>query len=251
MNTDLNALLHSAHSHATAGRYQEAIPEYQSALKLDPQNINAHFDLHLTYVHTGQLLLGLQELEEAARLSPSDSDIYFSRVRLYDVLALNENALHLQELVSHLPGEAKDRHVLLGLRAYQQQEYPQALAHFEDALREQPDTPYIQGYIGRTLIYLSRNMEAREALTTVANNGEVRPADLYNLAMAERNLRNYAAAVPALERAVQIDKAYYKAWTMLASTEWRLGHWRSAWHHFRQAVKCSPQMQEQNSKTAA
>ena len=156
------------------------------------------------------------------------------------MLALKENVSVFQELLSRLPDDAKDRQVLLGLRASQQKNYPQALTHFENALREQPDAPYIQGYAGRTLIRLNRNAEAREALAAAARDERVRSTELYNLAIAERNLRNYAAAVPVLKRAVEIDQNYFKAWTMLASTEYRLGHWRSAWFYFRQSVKQCP-----------
>lgn len=249
MNTELNALLDIAYSHALASRHLEAIWDYQAALILDPENVNAHYNLHLVYRHTDQIQLAFQELKELERLSPNDDDIYAAKSYLYDVLALSKNALVLQELISQLPDDAKDHQVLLGLQAHQQEHFPQALANFENALREQPDLPYIQGYVGRTLIFLGRNAEARKALTTVASDKRVRSTELYNLAVAERNLRNYAAAVPALERAIQVDGTYYKAWTMLVSTEWRLGHWRSSWHHFRQAVKYSPEMQKHRQKT--
>ena len=79
MNTELYALLQSAHAHALAGRYLEAIPDYQAALQLDPENANAHFDLHLAYVCTGQLLSAFQELNQAAHLSPNGSYLYDSR----------------------------------------------------------------------------------------------------------------------------------------------------------------------------
>ena len=237
-----------AFAHLSAGNYAEAIREYQAILELNPNSGNAHYNLHLAYRDTNQLQFAFQELEVAARLLPGYSDIYASRTYLYDVLALKENAPLLQELISRLSDNAKDRQVLLGLRASQREDYPRALTHFENALREQPDAPYIQGYIGRTLIYLGRNAEAREALNAIVSDERIRSTELYNLAIAERNLRNYAAAVPALERAVQLDENYYKAWTMLASTEWVLGHWRSAWRYFRQAVKYSPEMKARRSR---
>lgn len=243
MNISLDALLDSAHNHSLAGRYSEAIQDYQAVLQRDPENANAHYDLHLAYRNTDHLQLALQELEKATRLSPSDSDIYDSRAYLYDVLALRENAPVLQEIVSQLPSDAENRQIFLGLLAYQREDHLQALTHFENALREHPDAGYINGYIGRTLIYLGRDAEAQKALIVATRHDGARSTELYNFAIAEKNLGNYPVAVQALERAVQLDKNYYKAWTMLASTEWRLGHWRSAWRHFQQAIKCSPQMQ--------
>ena len=144
---------------------------------------------------------------------------------------------------SQLPSDAENRQIFLGLLAYQRESYQQALTHFENALREHPDAGYINGYIGRTLIYLGRDAEAQKALIVASRHEGARSTELYNLAIANKNLGNYPAAVQALERAVQLDKSYYKAWTMLASTEWRLGHWRSALEALPAGDQCSPQMQ--------
>jgi tetratricopeptide (TPR) repeat protein len=243
MNIDLDALFDSAHDHSLAGRYSEAIQDYQAVLQFDPENANAHFDLHLAYRKTGYFKLALQELDEATRLSPNNSDIYDSRAYLCDVLALKKNAPVLQEIVSQLPSDAENRQIFLGLLAYQGEDYLRALTYFENARREHPGEGYIDGYIGRTLIYLGRYAEAQKSLIAATRHEGTRSTELYNLAIAEKNSGNYHAVIQALERAVQLDNNYYKAWIMLASTEWRLGQWRSAWRHFRQAVKCSPQMQ--------
>jgi tetratricopeptide (TPR) repeat protein len=128
------------------------------------------------------------------------------------------------------------------LLASRKKDYPQALTHFENALREQPDVPYIQGYVGRTLTEIGRYAEAREVLAAVARDKRVRSTELYNLAVAERKLRNNAAVISALKRALEIDKSYFRASALLAKTEYELGHWLSAWFYFRQAVKqCSSQ----------
>ncbi|MGI4788225.1 MAG: tetratricopeptide repeat protein [Janthinobacterium lividum] len=243
MNIDLNALFVSALAHEKAGRYQEAIADYQSALQLKPESVIAHFNLHVMYIHTNQLQLAFQELEEVERLSPNDGDIYAARAYLYDVFALKQNAHLMQELISQLPDDAKDRQVLLGLRASRKRDYPQALMHFENAVQEQPDAPYIQGYIGRTLIYLRRNAEAKKVLTIVAKDSRVRSTELYNLAVTERRLRNYAASIPVLERAVQIDNDYFKAWTLLSSSAYLSGQWKAAWHYYLESIKWVPSMQ--------
>ncbi len=251
MNTDINTLLQNAYAHHMAGDYIEAIQDYQASLQLNPRNANAHYDLHLAYRDTGQLLLAFQELEVAARLLPDDRDVYASKSNLYDMLGGSKNVSVLEEIVEHLPNDAEDRQVLLGLLAHRRKDYLQALIHFKDALREQPDITFIQGYLGRTLLFLGRSADAQVALSAATRDDRAKPQDLYNLGAAEARLRRYVVAVHALERAVQLDQTYYKALIMLASTEWRLGHWRSAWRHLRQAVKCSPEIQAQRTGVTA
>lgn len=244
-------MLQNAHAHHLAGSYIDAIQDYQASLQLNPRNANAHYDLHLAYRDTGQLFLAFQELEVAARLLPGDRDVYTCKSNLYDILVGSKNASILEEIVKHLPNDAEDRQVLLGLLANRREDYLQALTHFKDALREQPDITYTQGYLGRALLFLGRYADAQVALSAATRDDRAKPQDLYNLGVAEARLRRYVAAVHALERAVQLDQTYYKALTMLASTEWRLGHWRSAWRYFRQAVKCSPEMQTQRTGVTA
>ena len=250
MNTELNALLNSAHALATAGRHAEAIPDYQAALRLAPENVDAHYNLHVAYRYINQIQLAFQELDKVAQLSPDDKDVYAARGDLYDILLSSKDAPALQEIISQLPSDTKDHEIFLGIYAYQQAEYGKSLSHFENAVREQPDSAYIQGCMGRALMHLGRYSEAQQVLIAISEDSRVRPGDLYNLAMTERNLRNYAAAVHALERAVQLNDTYFKAWTQLTITELRLGHWRSAWRYFRQSVKCSPEW-EKHSKTTA
>ncbi len=222
MNTDINTLLQNAYAHHMAGDYIEAIQDYQASLQLDPRNADAHYDLHLAYRDTGQLLLAFQELEVASRLLPGDRGVYACKSDLY-----------------------------LGLLANQREDYLQALTHFKDALREQPDITFIQGYLGRALLFLGISADAQVALSAATRDDRAKPQDLYNFGAAEARLRRYVAAVHALERAVQLDQTHYKALIMLASTEWRLGHWRSAWRHLRQAVKCSPEIQAQRTGVTA
>ncbi len=78
-------------------------------------------------------------------------------------------------------------------------------------------------------------------LTAATRDDTAKPQDLYNLAATEANLRQYNAAIHALEQAVQADKKYYKAWGLLTTTHARLGHEQSAWRCFCQAVKSNPE----------
>ena len=241
-HAEINLLLQSAYDHHRASRYAEAIRDYQAALRLDPHNFNAHHDLLLAYHDTGQLILAFEELQAAVRLSPDSDSIANLKSILFDALGGISNSPPLQEIISQLPEDASDCPTLLGLRASQQKDYPQALIHFETALREHPDTAYLQGYAGRVLLSLRRYSDARKALTAATRDESAKSQDLYNLAVAKSNLGEYASAIHALERAVQTDKNYHKAWALLATTHGRLGHGRSAWRCFRQAVRIHPEM---------
>ncbi len=242
MNNELDALLQNAYQHHLAGRYSAAIQDYQDAIRLDPEYAYSHYNLHLVYRNTNALPLALKELEEAARLSPDDGDIYLSMALLYGEMGNRKKAQELQNIASQLPGDSANRQITLGLLAGQQKDYQQSLIHFEEAQRQQPDFPEIYGYIGLALLRLGRDVEAQQALLDATREETASPKTFYNLAAAEKRLHNYAAATQALERAVQINENYHKAWLLLVSTEAHLGHWRSAWRYFQKGVKSHPIM---------
>ena len=238
MNT-LDTLRQNAYQHHLAGRYPEAIEDYKAALQLDPDNATTHSDLHLAYKEMNQLQLALSEVEEAARLSPNDNEICLDRALLYNTLG-NKSVQEIQQMVSHLPENMLNAQILLGWLAEKQKNYPQALIHFENALQLQPDAVSIRGHMGKALLHLGRDAEARQALLTATQEAGVRPVDWYYLAVAETRQRDYAAAAAALERALQQDENFQRAWIFLSTTEVRRRHWHSAWRAFQQCVKHDP-----------
>ena len=78
MSNNIDALLANAQQHYLAERYPEALQDYQDAIRLNPQSAEAHYDLYLVYVKLNELSFALAELEQAARLSPGDGDIYLA-----------------------------------------------------------------------------------------------------------------------------------------------------------------------------
>jgi Flp pilus assembly protein TadD len=55
-----------------SGKREEAITAFQDALKLDPNNAEAHLSLGKTEMNSGQLDAAIVELQEALRLSPNN-----------------------------------------------------------------------------------------------------------------------------------------------------------------------------------
>ena len=58
------------------GRFIEAIAEYDEALRLDPDYINAHSNRGLAYYNLGQHERAIQDFDEALRLDPNFAKAY-------------------------------------------------------------------------------------------------------------------------------------------------------------------------------
>ena len=57
-------------------KYEEAIKEYEEALKLEPKNIKAYLSLGLIYANSGDLSKALHYAEKASQIDPSYTSFY-------------------------------------------------------------------------------------------------------------------------------------------------------------------------------
>src|SRR5437762_1210030 len=67
---DPNALLESGKKYLAEGKYNEAAIELRSAINLNPQLAEAHYNLALVYLGVGQLGDANQALEKTISLQP-------------------------------------------------------------------------------------------------------------------------------------------------------------------------------------
>ncbi|HOS03776.1 MAG TPA: tetratricopeptide repeat protein, partial [Candidatus Hydrogenedentes bacterium] len=55
------------------GRYEEALPEFEAAIRLDPRFVNAHRNLAMLHVRQGNLAQAIAHLEKTLELDPGDA----------------------------------------------------------------------------------------------------------------------------------------------------------------------------------
>ena len=68
----------------TQGHYNEAIAEYQKAIKLNPDYAPAHMDLGITYYYMKKFNESIQTQQKAISLNPNYPDAYFFIAQGYD-----------------------------------------------------------------------------------------------------------------------------------------------------------------------
>ena len=62
-----------------AGRYREAIPHFDEAIRLNPRHAEAYNNRGNAYKNLGQYQRAIQDYDEAIRLNPRDADAYSNR----------------------------------------------------------------------------------------------------------------------------------------------------------------------------
>lgn len=244
MSDSIDTLLMTGHQYYLARRYGDALYVLEKARDIYPDNPEIHYWLGYVHLAMKETQSALVDWEQAARLAPDDGRIYLAMASAYRLAGDEQNTHELREMVSRFQGDETNREIALGLLSIQRKDFQQALIHYESAAQHRPGSAHVAGYVGHAQLGLGKNKEARESYLLATRDPMAVPAAFYNLAVAETRLGNYEAAAQALQRAIQTDSNYQRAYLKLSSIEVRLRRWRLAWHHFRQALQCSPAMNQ-------
>lgn len=189
-NTDRNYVAHTnlGYEYAERERFDEAIVQYQNALRIDPTFVPALQSLGLALAKEGRIGEAAAQYELAIRIQPSNA-----RLRADFGLAL-ANARH----------------------------YPEAAAEFEQALRLEPDLAIAHLRLANVLVRQARTADAideyERALRLDPASAEAH--NNFGVALAQQGRVRDAAA--QFSAALQLDPGYADARNNLARAADRL-----------------------------
>jgi tetratricopeptide (TPR) repeat protein len=112
------------------GRIQEAISEFEQALRIRPDYVQAHANMGIVLAQAGRIQEAISEFEQALRLQPN----------------------YVQA------------HVNMGIILEQTGKVQEAIGHYEQALRIEPDSAEVRYNLGMALSGLGKRQEAMEQL---------------------------------------------------------------------------------------
>jgi tetratricopeptide (TPR) repeat protein len=135
------------------GRLHDAIAEFEAALRLQPDDFEAHSNLGVALANLpGRLDDAIAQYEAALRLQPDHAEVHNN---LGVALAQTPGRLHdaiaeLEAAVRLNPEDARGWHNL-GRSRFQLGDFPRAAAAFREELRLKPDDPAAQQALAATL----------------------------------------------------------------------------------------------------
>ncbi len=123
------------------GHLQEAIAEYETALRIDPEYVDAHNNLGTAFAQSGRISEALPHFEAAVRLQPDSPEAQMNLAGALDEIpARAAGAIPHYEAAIRLRPNLAEAHYFLGVAlAKLPGRTLEALAHFEAALRLKPD----------------------------------------------------------------------------------------------------------------
>jgi tetratricopeptide (TPR) repeat protein len=271
--SDVESLILSGQILNAQARPNDAIQPFQAALKLDPQNPAAHYNLGITLAATGDTLRATSELQSAIRLRPNMVQAYRTLgllgIRKGDMDLLRQSGdgvvaaqpslpdgylmraasnlakdpvaaqADLQKAMSIAPqdsrGYAGMAQLLLG-----QKKYADANKLFEQALSKNPRD--VQAIGGLTQLSLLQK-EPAQAAARVRQQIEKVPdeANLYLLlGEVEMVQKDYKSAELSLTKALELNPKNIDVMLALAAAQSSLGSTGEAMASYQRAIQQAP-----------
>ena len=221
-----------------AGQYNRAVPEFESAIKLDPDFIGAHCALCRAYLQQDELENAGIAIRAALKLDANHqpalllrgmiTDAYYDRGKTYlDDGSYTEAVAAFQEAIAldadlgdgsqDADSEKTHIHVHLGAAYIGMKSYPQAIEALEHVLTRDADLVDAHYHLGYAYVEQGTDDKAIPHLErAIAIAPHLKRAH-YHLARAHRALGNLEAATHAVTETLRLDPNYQPAHELAAT----------------------------------
>jgi len=197
---------------ASAGRIPEAIAQYEDAIHLKPDYLDAHYNLGDALATAGLVPGAIAEYEEVLRLDPDDDEAHSDLGNALMRVGRPRDAVVQYEQGLRLNPESAEIRYNLGYSLATVGRTTEAVARYEEALRLKPD--FADAY--NNLAWLratdpeAHNRDAIEAVRLAKQAVLLKDADpncLDTLAAAYAEVGQFSQAVSNAESALELARA--------------------------------------------
>jgi len=143
-------------------KHEEAIAEFEKALKIDPNLAEGYYGLGYTYCSKNQCEASLAYFQKAIELSPNYVDAYNGMAYAYNILGKYDDTIKYYLKTLQLKADNLDALNGLGYAYASIGKYQDAVNYFKKAIKINPE--YAPAYSGLGVIYysLSQLLDAKE-----------------------------------------------------------------------------------------
>ena len=121
------------------GQIDEAIRQYQEALRLQPDYVEARINLGMTLGKKGQTDEAIRQFQESIRLQPDYVEAHYNLGIALGKKGRTDEAIRQYQETLRLKSDYVEAHNNLGIALYRKGRTGEAIRQFQEALRLQPD----------------------------------------------------------------------------------------------------------------
>jgi protein O-mannosyl-transferase len=129
------------------GQTDEAIHQFQETIRLKPDYAEAHFSLGTGLAMKGRLDDAIKQFQEAIRLNPDYAEAHYNLGTVFGMKSQTDEAIREFQEVIRLKPDSAEAHYDLGIALGRRGKIDGAISQFQEALRLKPDYAEAQHYL--------------------------------------------------------------------------------------------------------
>jgi len=234
-------------NHFYKKRYLEAFQEFRNALRIDPQNADAHYNLGRVYLIQGFIKEAVTQFEAAVSFNPrhvaAARDLNELRGRIKNDVTLQLKLQGQDEALRQRLEGGKTTPAQQQAEALMKNgDFSGAALAFEQALKSDPNNPQIHKILGFLHFRQNRFTDAlrsyERAQTLAASDAEIP----YSIGMVYLRTQSPKQSLGPLQQAVQLSPTLVKAQFALGEAYEALGQFEDALFQYRKCLEINPQL---------
>jgi Flp pilus assembly protein TadD len=222
------------------GKMDEAIAQYQEAIRLKPSYADPYYNLGTALAKQGQTAEAIHQFQEYIQFRPNDADGHYDlATALYNEGQLNQAIRQYREAI-HLKPDNADAHDNLGIALGRTGQLDEAIQQFREVIRLKPNYGRVHNDLGIALLNKGQMDEAisqfHEAIRLDPRN-----ASAYNnLGIALDREGKIDEAIRQYQQAIRLVPGYAQAYNNLGADFAARGQFDEAIANYRQAIQIDP-----------
>jgi tetratricopeptide (TPR) repeat protein len=202
-------------------RIDEAVEQYDQALRINPDYTEAHYNLGVALGQLGKIDEAIEQYKQALRINPDYAEAHDNLGTALRQLGKIDEAIEQYKQALRIMPDFAMAHYNLGNALRQAGKIDDAIAHYQQALRIEPDFADAHNNLGTALGRVGRIPEAighlQQALRIRPDLAETH----YNLGIALGQVGRIPEAIDQLQQALRINPNYIQAQNALARLQAR------------------------------
>jgi len=225
------------------GRTGEAISEFEQAIEMNERDALAYYNLANIFTDQGRWEDAIEAYRKAVEILPFEPMIRHNLAYALNRKGMRKEAIHEYLEAIHERNEMLESHKNLAALYLQQEEIDEALHHYQDAARIEPNDPLVHRMMG--LLYKKQKLfdlalrEFEEAVALAPN-----PATYYQLGTVLDQKKEWKRAIQAYQKAIEEDPKMVEAYINLGVTYQKEGQLDRSMKAFLEAMRLQPDLAE-------
>ena len=176
--------------YAKTGKIENAILEWEAALKVDPSLLPAHFNLGTAYMMTGKLEPAENAFKHCLKLNSRQEPALFNLAKVYQMQKKWDESSQQFNIFLEVTGPNHSAYAQIGFNFNRQSDWRNAQTFLEKSVSLQPDNIDTRIYLAEAFGNLGQIEKAREQLQAALNPNPAQSAAINKMMANLTNLQN-------------------------------------------------------------